>query len=111
MTDGTATFHRLPLLRGEHLGGRMVGNGGLQVLTAKREGLRAVAVSEETEVADLDEAQGQDVEKEAADEFHRFQRRRHCLRERFWTGNPDEFQKMERFNPDKSWTPVPEEEE
>jgi Protein of unknown function (DUF2950) len=23
----------------------------------------------------------------------------------------DEFQKMERFNPDSSWTPVPEEEE
>jgi hypothetical protein len=23
----------------------------------------------------------------------------------------DEFKKMERFNPDKSWTPVPEEDE
>ena len=51
----------------------MVRKGGLQVLTAECQGLRAAAVGEETEVADFDEAWGQDVEKETADEFHHFQ--------------------------------------
>lgn len=63
----------MPLLLGEDLGGRVIGKGRLQVLTAERERLRAVTVSKETEVPDLDEARRQDVEEKAADEFHRFQ--------------------------------------
>jgi hypothetical protein len=43
------------------------------MLTVKCEGMRAVSVSEETKVADFDETRGQDVEKEAADKFHRLQ--------------------------------------
>jgi hypothetical protein len=49
-------------------------NAGTQVLAAKTktEGLRAVAVSQESEVADLDEADRQDAEQETADKFDRF---------------------------------------
>jgi hypothetical protein len=49
------------LFRGEHLHVRVVGKGGLQVLTAECQGLRAVAVGEEPEVADSDAAWGQDA--------------------------------------------------
>jgi len=73
LTRGTAAFHRLRLLLSEHLGGWVVGTSRLQVLAADRQGLRAVAVGEETEVADLDEAGRQNVEQEAANEFQRFQ--------------------------------------
>ena len=73
LTPGTATFHRLPLLWREDLRDRVVVSARAQVLTAKTEGFRAVAVGQESEVADFDEAGGQDVEKEAADEFHRLQ--------------------------------------
>ena len=38
---------------------------------AQGEGLAAVVVGEQSEVADLDEACGQDVEQEAADELDR----------------------------------------
>jgi hypothetical protein len=30
---------------------------------------------------------------------------------KIWIGELEEFIKMERFNPDKSWPPVPEEDE
>ena len=70
LTHRTAAFQCLPLLLGEHLSGRVVGNGRPQVLTAERQGSRAVTVSKETEVTDLNEAWRQDVEKKAADEFH-----------------------------------------
>jgi hypothetical protein len=51
----------------------MVGHGGRQILTTQREGLRAVAVGEEPEMPDLDEAWWQDVEKETANKFHRLE--------------------------------------
>ncbi len=72
LTPGTATFDRLPLLRSEHLlRDGVVVNAGAQELAAKTEGFRAVAVRQESEVADFDEAGRQDMKKEAADEFHR----------------------------------------
>ena len=46
-----------------------VRGGGVEMDTAQCEGLAAVAVGEQSEVADLDEACGQDVEQEAADEL------------------------------------------
>ena len=42
----------------------------MEVAPAQGEGLAPVAVGEQTEVADLDEAGGQDVEEEAADELN-----------------------------------------
>ena len=72
-TVGTATFHRLPLLRCEQLREGEVVSAGVQVLPAKRQGLGSIAVGEESEVADFDETDGEDVEKETADEFHGLQ--------------------------------------
>jgi len=46
-----------------------VRGGGVEMAPAQGEGLAAVAVGEQSEVADLDEASGQDVEHEAADEL------------------------------------------
>ena len=43
--------------------------GGVEMDPAQGEGLMAVAVGKESEVADFDEACGQDVEQEAADEL------------------------------------------
>lgn len=63
-------FHRLSLLRREQLGEEVVVGAGVQVLTAKPEGLSTVAIGEQSEVADFDETDGEDVEKETADEFH-----------------------------------------
>ncbi len=48
-----------------------VRGGGVEMEPAQGEGLAAVAVGEQSEVADLDEACGQDVEQEAADELDR----------------------------------------
>jgi hypothetical protein len=72
-TVGTATFHRLPLLRCEQLREGEVVSARVQVLPAKRQGLGSIAVGEESEVADFDETDGEDVEKETADEFHGLQ--------------------------------------
>ena len=69
LTPGTATLHGLPLLWRKDLGSGVMVSAGAQEFTAKTEGLRAVAVSQESEVTDFDEARRQDVEKEAADEF------------------------------------------
>ena len=66
-------FHRLPLLRCEQLREGEVVSAGVQVLLAKRQGLGSIAVGEESEVADFDEPDGEDVEKETADEFHGLQ--------------------------------------
>ena len=61
LTPWTATFDRLPLLRGEHLlSDGVVVNAGAQELAAKTEGFRAVTVPQESEVADFDEAARQD---------------------------------------------------
>ena len=46
-----------------------VRGGGVEMAPAQGEGLAAVAVGEQPEVANLDEASGQDVEHEAADEL------------------------------------------
>jgi len=46
----------------------------VQVLTAERQGLSAVAVGEESEVPNLDETGGEDMEKETPDEFHGIER-------------------------------------
>ena len=73
MTQRATAFHRLPLLRRDDVGDWVVLNEGNQVLTAEMESLRAVAIGQEPEVADFDEASGQDMEKEAADKFHCFQ--------------------------------------
>ncbi len=70
LTAGTAMFHGLPLLRREQLREGAVVSAGVQVLLAKPEGLSAVAVSEESEVADFDKTDGKDVEKETADKLH-----------------------------------------
>ncbi len=48
-------------------------SGCVEVQSAKRECPSAIAVSEQAEVADLDEARGQDVEQEAADELDRIE--------------------------------------
>ena len=45
----------------------------IQVVPAQGEGRSAVAVGEQTEVADLDEAGRQDVQQEAADELDRIE--------------------------------------
>ena len=50
-----------------------VRGGGVEMDPAQGEGLAAVAVGEQSEVADLDEACGQDVEQEAADELDRIE--------------------------------------
>jgi len=63
-------FHRLALLRREQLREGEVVSAGVQVLPAKTQGLRTVAVGEESEVADFDETDGEDVEKETADKLH-----------------------------------------
>ena len=47
--------------------------GCVEVQSAKRECPSAVSVSQQAEVADLDEARGQDVEQEAADELDRIE--------------------------------------
>ena len=70
LTAGTAMFDRPPLLRREQLREGVVVSPGVQVWAAKPEGLGAVAVREESEVADFDETEGEDVEKETADEFY-----------------------------------------
>ena len=44
-------------------------SGGAEMEPAEGERLTAVAVGEQSEVADLDEAGGQDMEQEAADEL------------------------------------------
>jgi hypothetical protein len=62
LTAGAAMFHRLPLLRRKQLREGEVVSAGVQVLAAKRQGLGAVAVGEESEVADFDETDGKDVE-------------------------------------------------
>jgi hypothetical protein len=72
-TAGTAMFHHLPLLGREQLSEGAVVSAGVQVFPAKAEGLSAVSVGEESEVADFDETDGEDVEKETADEFHGLQ--------------------------------------
>ena len=41
--------------------------------SAERQCLASIAVGEQAEVADLDEARGQDVEQEAADELDRIE--------------------------------------
>ena len=72
LTPGTATFDGLPLLGSEQvLKYGVVVKAGAQELAAKTEGFRAIAVRQEAEVADFDESARQDMEKEAADEFHR----------------------------------------
>ena len=48
-------------------------SGSVEVQSAKIECATAVAVGEQAEVADLDEARGQDMEQEAADELDRIQ--------------------------------------
>ena len=48
-----------------------VRGGGVEMEPAQGEGLMSVAVGEQSEVADLDEASGQDVEQEAANELDR----------------------------------------
>ena len=73
VTAGTAMLQGLPLLWGEQLREGVVGRARAQVLPAKTEGLRAIAVGEESEVADFDEAEGEDVEQETADKFHHLQ--------------------------------------
>ena len=50
-----------------------VRGGSVEMDPAQSEGLAAVAVGEQSEVADLDEACGQDVEQEAADELDRIE--------------------------------------
>ena len=50
-----------------------VRGGGVEMEPAEGEGLAAVAVGEQSEVADLDEACRQDVKQEAADELDRIE--------------------------------------
>ena len=50
-----------------------VGSGSVEVQSAKRECPSAISVGQQAEVADLDEARGQDVEQEAADELDRIE--------------------------------------
>jgi hypothetical protein len=73
LTAGTAMFHRLLSLRREQLREGEVVSAGAQVLAANPEGLSVVAVGEESGVADFDETEGEDVEKETADKFHGLQ--------------------------------------
>lgn len=50
-----------------------IGRGSAETKSTEGERLTAVAVGEQSEVADLDEARGQDVEQEAADELDRIE--------------------------------------
>ena len=49
-------------------------SGGVEMEPAQGQRLSSVAVGEQSEVADLDEAGGQDMEQEAADELDRVER-------------------------------------
>ena len=51
--------------------------GRVEVHSAKRKCPSAVSVGQQAEVADLDEARGQDVEQEAADKLDRLEPRRY----------------------------------
>ena len=73
LTDRAATVQSSLLLFGESHGDGQSGSTRLQVFTTEEEGRGAVTVGEETEVTDLDEARGQDVKQEAADELCRLE--------------------------------------
>src|SRR5208337_4930520 len=70
---GAAAMKSLLLPLSENRGGLC--SGSVEVQSAKSECPSAISVSEQAEVADLDEARGQDVEQEAADEFDRIEGR------------------------------------
>ena len=64
---GTGSVERGLLRFGEECADVL--RGGVEMDPAQGEGLAAVAVGEQAEVANLHEARGQDVEQEAADEL------------------------------------------
>ena len=68
---GAAAIDCRLLSRGDEVGG--LRNRSLEVLPAKSQRLTAIAVGEQTEVADLDEATRQHVKQEATDELNRIE--------------------------------------
>src|SRR5215472_335091 len=70
-TAGTTTIEGGPLLIGEKVA--MVRSHRLEVLAAKGERQSAIAVGQQTEVADLDEAGRQHVQQETRDELNRIE--------------------------------------
>jgi len=71
LTLGAAAMESLLLQWSENRGGLC--SGWVEVESAKRKCPAAIAVGEQTEVADLDEARRQDVKQEAADELDRIE--------------------------------------
>src|SRR5271165_4624190 len=71
LATGAAAMKSLLLQWSENRGGLC--SGWVEVHSAKRECPSAVSVGEQAKVADLDEARGQDVEQEAADELDRIE--------------------------------------
>src|SRR5215467_2838531 len=70
-TVGTTTIEGGPLLIGENVA--VVRSHRLKVLAAKDERQSAIAVGQQTEVADLDEAGRQHVQQETTDELNRIE--------------------------------------
>ena len=71
LTLGAAAMKSLLLPLSENRAG--LGSRSVEVQSAKSECPSAISVSEQAEVADLDETRGQDVEQKAADELDRIQ--------------------------------------
>ena len=71
LATGAAAMESLLLQWSENRGGLC--SICVEVQSAKRKCLSAVTVSEQAEVADPDEARGQDVKQEAADELDRIE--------------------------------------
>ena len=79
LATGAAAMESLLLQWSENRGGLC--SGCVEVQSAKSECAAAVAVGEQAEVADLDEARGQDVKQEAAvGRFAESARRAGCRR-------------------------------
>ena len=68
LASRAASIERGLLLFGKHR--RRHGNGRSKMKPAQRECLPAVSIRQESEMTDLDEACGQDMEQEATDELH-----------------------------------------
>jgi len=68
---GTTTIEGGPLLIGENVA--IITSHRFEVLAAKGEGPSAIAVGQQTEVADLDEAGRQHVQQETTEELNRIE--------------------------------------
>ena len=73
VATGAAAMESLLLQLSENRGGLCHIHIWVEVQSAKRKCPSAIAVGEQAEVADLDEARGQDVKQEAADELDRIE--------------------------------------